>query len=92
MLTYIIFSVHDDDLFSDLASAAESGWDFSSRWFSQDYDSNTNKTQWLSYTKTTDILPVDLNSILCWNEGILAELHQLTGNIFSHLDSLVEDQ
>ncbi len=40
----------------DLRSAAESGWDFSSRWLA---DGRT-----LAMIRTTDIVPVDLNSLL----------------------------
>ena len=42
----------------DLRAAAESGWDFSSRWLA---DGRT-----LTTIHTTDIVPVDLNSLL-WN-------------------------
>ena len=43
-------------LFRDIRAAAESGWDFSSRWFS---DKNTRATM-----DTTEIVPIDLNSVL----------------------------
>jgi alpha,alpha-trehalase len=43
-------------LFRDLRAAAESGWDFSSRWLA---DART-----LATIETTDIVPVDLNSLL----------------------------
>jgi alpha,alpha-trehalase len=43
-------------LFRDIRAAAESGWDFSSRWFA---DSQTRAT-----IDTTQIVPVDLNSLL----------------------------
>ena len=43
-------------LFRDLRAAAESGWDFSSRWLA---DSRT-----LGSIDTTEIVPVDLNSLL----------------------------
>jgi alpha,alpha-trehalase len=44
------------DTYLHLRSAAESGWDFSSRWMDDEND--------LSTTKTADILPVDLNCLL----------------------------
>ncbi|EJW85803.1 trehalase, partial [Wuchereria bancrofti] len=50
----------------DLASAAESGWDFSSRWFR---DRRTMQS-----IETTNIVPVDLNALLCWNANILKYL------------------
>jgi alpha,alpha-trehalase len=43
-------------VFRDIRAAAESGWDFSSRWFA---DGRTRAT-----IDTTDIIPVDLNSLL----------------------------
>jgi alpha,alpha-trehalase len=43
-------------LYRDLRAAAESGWDFSSRWLA---DSRT-----LGTIDTTDIIPIDLNSLL----------------------------
>jgi alpha,alpha-trehalase len=43
-------------VFRDIRAAAESGWDFSSRWFA---DARSMAT-----INTTEILPVDLNSLL----------------------------
>ena len=43
-------------LFRDIRAAAESGWDFSSRWFS---DAHTRAT-----IDTTQVVPIDLNSLL----------------------------
>ncbi|CAN7675549.1 alpha,alpha-trehalase TreA [Trinickia sp. LjRoot230] len=44
------------EVYRNLRAAAESGWDFSSRWFG---DSHT-----LATIRTTSIIPVDLNSLL----------------------------
>jgi alpha,alpha-trehalase len=44
------------EVYRDLRAAAESGWDFSSRWLVDGKD--------LSATRTTDFLAVDLNSLL----------------------------
>ena len=44
------------EVYRDLRAAAESGWDFSSRWFADGKTLNT--------IHTTDFLPVDLNSLL----------------------------
>jgi alpha,alpha-trehalase len=46
-----------DKLYQNLAAAAESGWDFSSRWFK---DNNVG----IASIDTTSIIPVDLNSYL----------------------------
>mmetsp|Transcript_3283 Transcript_3283/g.9510 ORF Transcript_3283/g.9510 Transcript_3283/m.9510 type:complete len:550 (-) Transcript_3283:20-1669(-) len=43
-------------LYTELASGAESGWDYSSRWFSSPED--------LSTIRTTKVVPVDLNAYL----------------------------
>jgi alpha,alpha-trehalase len=48
----------------DLRSAAESGWDFSTRWFG---DSGAIAT-----IRTTDLLPVDLNCLLVHLDEVLA--------------------
>ncbi|CAL2044802.1 unnamed protein product [Caenorhabditis brenneri] len=58
--------------YQDLASAAESGWDFSTRWFS-DYKS-------LTTIETTKVLPVDLNGLLCWNMDIMEYLYEQVGD------------
>ena len=55
--------------FRHMKSGAESGWDYSSRWFSASTADNS-----LSSVSTGDILPVDLNSFLCKNAQIIAEL------------------
>ncbi|XP_051895879.1 trehalase [Pristis pectinata] len=65
------------DLWVELKTGAESGWDFSSRWF---IDSNGENNGTLKDTKTRHIIPVDLNSILCRNEQILALFHKQLGN------------
>uniref|UniRef100_A0A8R1HK60 Trehalase n=1 Tax=Caenorhabditis japonica TaxID=281687 RepID=A0A8R1HK60_CAEJA len=58
--------------YQDLASAAESGWDFSTRWLS-DYKSLTS-------IETTKVLPVDLNGLLCWNMDIMEYLYEQVGD------------
>ncbi|KAF3624288.1 putative trehalase [Capsicum annuum] len=59
------------ELYRQLASAAESGWDFSSRWM-------RNKSD-LTTTSTTSILPVDLNAFLLKMELDIAFLANLIG-------------
>jgi alpha,alpha-trehalase len=58
-------------MYSNLKAGAESGWDFSSRWFVVE-DGNLFEGN-LSHTKTRDIIPVDLNGFLYWNCVILEE-------------------
>lgn len=58
--------------YSNVMTAAESGWDFSSRWFENPMDIKT--------IQIDKIIPVDLNSIMFRNEQILTELHKQLGN------------
>jgi len=51
-------------VFRDIRAAAESGWDFSSRWFA---DGHTRTT-----IDTTEILPIDLNSLLFGLENAIS--------------------
>ena len=48
-------------------ATAESGWDFSSRWMRDPKDLRT--------LETTELLPVDLNSLLYEEERVIAALH-----------------
>ncbi|XP_062275437.1 trehalase [Scomber scombrus] len=64
-------------MWMDLKAGAESGWDFSSRWYI-DSDGHNNGT--LTETRTSQILPVDLNALLCLNEKTLASFHRMLGN------------
>lgn len=54
-------------VYNHLRSAAESGWDFSSRWLAVEND--------LSTIETTDIIPVDLNCLLYKTEKILEDYY-----------------
>ena len=67
-------------LYSNLGSGAESGWDFSSRWFAQEDASSS-----LTDTIVKDIIPVDLNSILCWNEQLLSSFYDKLGTHTCHV-------
>ncbi|MEO7802608.1 MAG: alpha,alpha-trehalase TreF [Ginsengibacter sp.] len=59
-------------LYRNIRAAAESGWDFSSRWFKDGSDFST--------IHTTDILPVDLNCLLYYVEQTLETAYTLNGN------------
>jgi alpha,alpha-trehalase len=54
-------------VYLDLRAAAESGWDFSSRWLRDPYKLNT--------IRTTCIIPVDLNSLLVVLERTISEAY-----------------
>lgn len=62
-------------LYQDLRSAAESGWDFSSRWYAEDEN--------FSSTNTTAILPVDLNCLLYNLEHTLEQIAVLNQDMES---------
>ncbi|XP_050451168.1 trehalase isoform X5 [Cataglyphis hispanica] len=65
-----------DNYYSELKTAAESGWDFSSRWFVHE---GTNKGN-LTHLKIRSIIPVDLNSIIYRNAVLLAKYNRQMGN------------
>ncbi|EJW81809.1 trehalase, partial [Wuchereria bancrofti] len=64
-------------LWGDIAAAAESGRDFSSRWFSQDGPVAGK----MGSTRTSSILPVDLNAIICGNLRLMANLYEVINDI-----------
>lgn len=66
-------------VFRDLRAAAESGWDFSSRWCEPDLVGAQPKCD-LATIRTTAILPVDLNALLWHTECRLAELSERAGD------------
>ena len=59
---------NNEKLYLDLRAGAESGWDFSSRWFADPADIRT--------IHTTDIIPVDLNCLLYHLEVTISETYQ----------------
>ena len=59
-------------LYLHLRAGAESGWDFSSRWFIDPQDIGT--------IHTADIVPVDLNCLLVQLEQTIAETYRLIKN------------
>ena len=58
--------------YRNVRAAAESGWDFSSRWMRDPADLRT--------LETTALVPVDLNSLLAHTEHVIARLHALGGD------------
>jgi alpha,alpha-trehalase len=58
-------------LYRTLRAAAESGWDFSSRWMRDPSDLRT--------LETTELVPVDLNSLLYHAERTIAALRRVRG-------------
>ncbi|KAJ0962110.1 hypothetical protein J5N97_029938 [Dioscorea zingiberensis] len=64
-----------EKFYRELASAAESGWDFSSRWMSNSSD--------LTTLATTSILPVDLNAYIFKMEHDISFFAELLGDGFT---------
>eukprot|EP00096_Caligus_rogercresseyi_P015784 TRINITY_DN8258_c0_g1_i1.p1 TRINITY_DN8258_c0_g1~~TRINITY_DN8258_c0_g1_i1.p1 ORF type:complete len:385 (-),score=15.52 TRINITY_DN8258_c0_g1_i1:4-1158(-) len=62
-----------NDLYRQLKTAAESGWDFSTRWFIDQKGDNNGD---LKDTKADKIVPVDLNCFLCSNAKIMSEFYR----------------
>jgi alpha,alpha-trehalase len=61
-----------ETIFTDLRAGAESGWDFSTRWFA-DNDS-------ISTIETTQLIPVDLNCLIYILEQTIAKSATLSGD------------
>ncbi|MFH8134281.1 alpha,alpha-trehalase TreA [Pantoea osteomyelitidis] len=57
------------EMYRELRSGAASGWDFSSRWFTDAHN--------LSTIRTTQLAPVDLNSLIFHLEKTLSKAYQL---------------
>ena len=61
-----------EELYTDVRAACESGWDFSSRWLVDPSDLGT--------IQTSNIAPVDLNSLLYYLEDMLAKIYEMQDN------------
>lgn len=72
-LTGAIREARLQKVYKDLRAGAASGWDYSSRWFK---DGSTLKT-----INTTDIAPVDLNSLMAYNEETLAMAYEAAADM-----------
>ncbi len=68
-----LHSGRDSTIFRDIRAAAESGWDFSTRWFD---DGRTLKT-----INTTNIIPVDLNCLLYHLEMTLSRAYSCRNDL-----------
>jgi alpha,alpha-trehalase len=65
------------DFYINMKSGAESGWDFSSRWFIVDEGHNEGN---LSHISTRNVVPVDLNAFVCMNARMLSEMFRKVGD------------
>jgi alpha,alpha-trehalase len=68
---------HKKSFYGHIRAACESGWDFSSRWCSDPLDLDT--------IETLNVLPVDLNCLLCNLEKTLAKAYLISGNDEKHV-------
>jgi alpha,alpha-trehalase len=70
-------------VYKDLRAGAASGWDYSSRWFEDG--------QTLATINTTDIAPVDLNSLMAYNEESLAMAYEAAAKMGGAYGQTAED-
>ena len=61
----------EEEVYRNLRAACESGWDFSSRWFADGEQFST--------IRTTELIPVDLNSLMYHLETTLADAYGQRG-------------
>jgi alpha,alpha-trehalase len=66
------------ELYRNLRSTCESGWDFSTRWMA---DGRSLET-----VRTTNLVPVDLNCLLCQLERTLARAYREVGDLPASLE------
>ncbi|CAG9536966.1 unnamed protein product [Cercopithifilaria johnstoni] len=66
---------HPEFIWSSIASACESGLDFSTRWFAHQGKYSDTKYS----IRTNDIIPVDLNVFMAWNFATLTNFHEILG-------------
>ena len=62
-----------EEFFTNIRAAAESGWDFSTRWFADHLN--------LATIESINIIPVDLNCLMYKLEKVLAKSYSLDGKI-----------
>ena len=60
------------ELYRHIRAAAESGWDFSGRWFNDGKEFGT--------IHTTEIIPIDLNCLMYNLEKTISEAYRISGN------------
>lgn len=70
-------------IYAELASGAETGWDYTARWLSN----VTAHSADLTTLRVRDTIPVDLNSILYRNHLLLADLYDSVGSNSSAAES-----
>ncbi|XP_046735752.1 trehalase-like isoform X2 [Diprion similis] len=66
-----------DSFYTDMKAGAQSGWDFTGRWFDETDDGVLGN---LTSIRTRTIVPVDLNAFLQKDFRIMADFHSLLNN------------
>ena len=66
------------EFYQNMKSGAESGWDYSTRWF---FKADGSPSEDLLDIQTRHIIPVDLNSYLCKNAKLLSKFYTISGQI-----------
>lgn len=69
-----------ESLYAELASGAETGWDYSSRWCREPVINVSDNNPALRTLNTRAIIPVDLNSLLAGDHALLANLYGIYAN------------
>jgi len=65
------------EFYQNMKSGAESGWDYSTKWF---FKEDGSASLYLKDIQTRHIIPVELNSYLCRNAKIMEKFHTILGN------------
>lgn len=68
------------ELYGELASGAETGWDYSSRWCKQPLLNVSDNDPALRTLNVKGVVPVELNSLLAGDHALLAGLYELYAN------------
>ncbi|ROT34791.1 periplasmic trehalase [Sodiomyces alkalinus F11] len=77
------FKLNDTEkaiVYANLASGAESGWDYTTRWLAHPSDAVRDVYFPLRSLNIINTVPVELNSILYWNELTISQFLNKTGN------------
>lgn len=71
-------------IYRNISTAAESGWDFSSRWFSEQYQNQGESAAGdpLAHMRICNIVPVCLNSLLLDAERTVADFHRVLDDAY----------
>ena len=73
------------ELYENIKTGAETGWDFSARWFISPTQLGQSPHRNISHIATKYIIPVDLNAFLERNAKRLSKFHAKLGNIWVSL-------